>query len=110
MLAHRLLGAGCGESRTSGFEGEVHHSNVDIDSNKSSGYREVIADFTFLEEAIARQEHLNQQADPESTLKLKTKGKGQSQYEPKLETKKYRRLSRRTQQQALQQLYQDAEE
>jgi hypothetical protein len=28
-----LLGAGCGESRTSGFEGEVHRSNADIDSN-----------------------------------------------------------------------------
>ncbi|MBD0344751.1 MAG: hypothetical protein ICV63_07955 [Coleofasciculus sp. Co-bin14] len=28
-----LLGAGCGESRTSGFEGEVRRSNVDIDSN-----------------------------------------------------------------------------
>lgn len=64
----------------------------------------------FLEEAIARSEHLNQQADPESSLKLKTKGKGQSQYEPRLETKKYRRSSRRTQQQALQQLYQEAEE
>jgi len=64
----------------------------------------------FLKEAIARQEHLNQQANAESSLKLKTKGKGQSQYEPKLETKKYRRPSRRTQQQALQQLYQDAEE
>lgn len=64
----------------------------------------------FLEQAIARQEQLNQQADPESNLKLKTKGKGQSQYEPRLETKKYRRPSRRTQQQALQQLYQEAEE
>jgi ribosome biogenesis GTPase len=64
----------------------------------------------FLSEAIARQEHLNQQADPESSLKLKTKSKGQSQYEPKLETKKYRRPSRRTQQQALRDLYQDAEE
>ena len=30
-----LLGAGCGESRTSGFEGEVHRSNADIDSNKT---------------------------------------------------------------------------
>lgn len=64
----------------------------------------------FLEEAIARQEHLNQQAAPESSLKMKTKGKGQNQYEPKLETKKYRQLSRRGQQQALQELYQDAEE
>lgn len=64
----------------------------------------------FLEEAIARQEQLNQQGDPESSLKLKTKGKGESQFEPKLEAKKYRRLSRRTQQQELQELYQEAEE
>jgi ribosome biogenesis GTPase len=64
----------------------------------------------FLEEAIARQQQLNQQGDPESSLKLKTKGKGESQYEPKLETKKYRRVSRRSQQQGLQELYQEAEE
>ncbi len=64
----------------------------------------------FLEEAQARQTKLNQQADPESNLKLKTKGKGQTQYEPKLESKKYRRLSRKTQQQALQELYQESEE
>ncbi|HEY9638723.1 MAG TPA: small ribosomal subunit biogenesis GTPase RsgA [Coleofasciculaceae cyanobacterium] len=63
-----------------------------------------------LEEAIAHQEWLNQQADPESTLKAKTKGKGQTQYEPKLESKKYRRRSRRTQQQDLEELYQEAED
>ena len=63
-----------------------------------------------LEEAIAHQEWLNQQADPESTMKAKTKGKGQTQYEPKLESKKYRRISRRSQQQALQEVYHDAEE
>lgn len=64
-----------------------------------------------LEEAIAYQEHLNQQADPESSLKLKTKGKGQSHYEPRLEAKKYRRISRRTQQQVLQEeVYEDTEE
>ncbi len=63
-----------------------------------------------LEEAIARATWVNQQADPESTMKAKTKGKGQTQYEPKLESKKYRRLSRRAQQQALQEVYQDAEE
>jgi ribosome biogenesis GTPase len=64
----------------------------------------------FLEQAIARQTHLQQQADPESTLKIKTKGKGKQQYEPKLESKKYRRVSRKTQLQALEQLYQDAED
>ena len=60
-----------------------------------------------LEDAIAWQEHLKQQADPESTLKAKNKGKGQTQYEPKLESKKYRRLSRRAQQQALDEMYKD---
>lgn len=64
----------------------------------------------FLAEAIARQDELNQQAEPESQLKMKTKSKGQSHYEPKLENKKYRRPSRRTQQQVLQELYRDAEE
>ena len=65
---------------------------------------------TLLEEAIAYQTHLNQQTDPESTLKGKSKGKGQIQYEPKLESKKYRRISRRTEHQALQDVYQDSEE
>lgn len=63
----------------------------------------------FLVGAIAHQTQLNQQADPESTQKLKTKGKGQTQYEPKLESKRYRRVSRKTQQQALQELYQEDE-
>ncbi len=64
----------------------------------------------FLDEAIARQTKLHQQADPESNMKLKSKGKGQSQYEPKLESKKYRRVSRKTQLQALQDLYQESED
>ncbi|MBD0261283.1 MAG: small ribosomal subunit biogenesis GTPase RsgA [Tolypothrix sp. Co-bin9] len=63
----------------------------------------------FLDQAIARQTQINQQADPESTQKLKTKGKGQTQYEPKLESKKYRQKSRRTQLQELQELYKDDE-
>ncbi|NMG10194.1 small ribosomal subunit biogenesis GTPase RsgA [Brasilonema sp. UFV-L1] len=64
----------------------------------------------FLEEVIKRQTQLNQQADPESTVKVKTKGKGKTQYEPKLESKKYRRSSRRTQLQELQQLYEETDE
>ncbi|MBD0343572.1 MAG: small ribosomal subunit biogenesis GTPase RsgA [Coleofasciculus sp. Co-bin14] len=63
-----------------------------------------------LEEAIAYQDWLNQQADPESTLKAKNKGKGQTHYEPKLESKKYRRSSRRTQHQELEELYKEAED
>lgn len=65
---------------------------------------------TLLEEAIAYQDHLNQQTDPESSLKAKNKGKGQTAYEPKLESKKYRRVSRRIQHQTLKDLCQDAQE
>ena len=64
----------------------------------------------FLDDAIAYQNYLKQQADPESTLKLKSKGQGQNQYEPKLESKKYRRVSRRVQVQNLQDLYTESEE
>jgi len=64
----------------------------------------------FLEDAIAQQEALKQQPDAESSMKLKIKGSGKHQYEPKLATKKYRRRSRRSQHQALEELYQEAEE
>ncbi len=60
----------------------------------------------FLNEAIERQTALNDQADPDEVLKLKSKRSG-AQYEPRLDTKKYRRESRRTQQQSLQQLRND---
>lgn len=63
----------------------------------------------FLDDAIARQIYLKQQADPESTLKLKSK-KGENHYEPKLESKKYRRVSRRVQVQNLQDLYTESED
>ncbi|MGK7872066.1 MAG: small ribosomal subunit biogenesis GTPase RsgA [Xenococcaceae cyanobacterium] len=56
----------------------------------------------FLAAAIARQEALQQMPDEESSLKLKIKGSGQHQYEPKLESKKYRRRSRRGRHQTLQ--------
>ncbi len=55
----------------------------------------------FLEEAIVRQDALNKLSNSESTLKRKSDRAGE-QYEPKLETKKYRRPSRRVQQQTLQ--------
>ncbi|WP_353932434.1 small ribosomal subunit biogenesis GTPase RsgA [Okeanomitos corallinicola TIOX110] len=63
----------------------------------------------FLNDAISYQTFLKEQSDPESTLKLKSK-KGQNQYEPKLETKKYRRVSRRVQVQNLQDLDLEGEE
>lgn len=56
-----------------------------------------------LEEAIAYQSVLERTSDPDAALKLKTK-RGKQQYEPRLELKKYRRTSRRTQQQELQNL------
>lgn len=59
----------------------------------------------FLIEVEVQQAKAHQLSDPESTTKLKTTGKGQTQQEPKLETKKYRRPSRRTEQQALKELY-----
>ncbi len=61
----------------------------------------------FLGDAIARQEKLNDRGDPESTLKAKNKGKGETKYEPKLQSNKYRRTSRRSQHQELEGLYQD---
>ena len=60
----------------------------------------------FLEEAIARQDALNKLSDRESTMKRKSDREGE-QYEPKLETKKYRRPSRRVQQQTLQNMRYD---
>ncbi len=59
----------------------------------------------FLDEAIARQTALQQLPDQETALKLKVKGAGQQHYEPKLEAKKYRRLSRRERHQTLHELY-----
>jgi ribosome biogenesis GTPase len=59
----------------------------------------------FLDKAIAKQEVLQQQPDAESSVKLKIERDGKSQYLPKLKTKKYRRTSRRTKHQNLQNLY-----
>ncbi|MEO0376173.1 MAG: ribosome small subunit-dependent GTPase, partial [Cyanobacteria bacterium P01_A01_bin.17] len=43
----------------------------------------------------------------ESTLKRKAKRKGNTEYEPKLSSKRYRRPSRRSQRQNLKDLYPD---
>ncbi|MGP1375319.1 MAG: small ribosomal subunit biogenesis GTPase RsgA [Almyronema sp.] len=58
---------------------------------------------SMLEEAIAQQAYLEQQSDSESTTKFKTTESG-IQEEPKLQAKKYRRQSRRSQNQTLQDL------
>jgi ribosome biogenesis GTPase len=57
----------------------------------------------FLEDAIAYEIEVHQQTDPDEVLKLKSKGKG-TQFEPRLEAKKYRRESRKNQQQSLRKL------
>lgn len=62
-----------------------------------------------LDEAIVRQQILGRMGDEETNLKLKTRSRGQQTYEPKLATKKYRRPSRRTQQQELQALQHEEE-
>jgi ribosome biogenesis GTPase / thiamine phosphate phosphatase len=56
----------------------------------------------FLAAALAHQAELNQQTNPDAVLKAKTGSKGEPHYEPRLVAKKYRRESRRTQQQILQ--------
>lgn len=59
----------------------------------------------FLKDAIARQDALHKTTTPESNLKLKIKSEGERHYEPKLESKKYRRLSRREKHQNLHEFY-----
>ncbi|MDF0554289.1 ribosome small subunit-dependent GTPase A [Kamptonema sp. UHCC 0994] len=57
----------------------------------------------FLGEASVRSHALQQLGDAESSFKLKSKSDGKQKYEPKLESKKYRRLNRRFEHQTLQQ-------
>lgn len=64
----------------------------------------------FLEAAITKQEARQQKPDEESSLKLKVKGAGRQEYEPRLESKKYRRTSRKRRHQTLQELYEEVEE
>jgi len=59
----------------------------------------------FLEEAIARQSSFERSRDAETTTKQKSGNDGQISTEPKLEARKYRRPSRRTEKQLLLGLY-----
>lgn len=65
---------------------------------------------TFLDEVMARQQAIERLGDAEATTKVKSKGEGQLQSEPKLAAKKYRRPSRRTEKQSLKHLYHDVDE
>jgi ribosome biogenesis GTPase len=65
----------------------------------------------FLAEVSARSQALQNLGDAESSFKLKSKSDGKQKYEPKLESKKYRRINRRFEHQSLQQnMSQDHEE
>lgn len=64
---------------------------------------------TFLDEAIALHQNRERSGDSESVLKVKSRGEGRLEYEPKLPAKRYRRPSRRTQRQSLQNLCEDPE-
>lgn len=64
----------------------------------------------FLEESLAYQTQLRESPNPEARVKLKSSQSGEDSYEPKLETKRYRRTARRTQQQALNHLYDEAQD
>ncbi len=64
----------------------------------------------FLAEIQTREIQQQAMGGAESALKRKTSDRGQTDYEPKLELKKYRRSSRRSQQQDLQSLVDEAGE
>ncbi|TVQ09984.1 MAG: small ribosomal subunit biogenesis GTPase RsgA [Leptolyngbya sp. DLM2.Bin27] len=59
---------------------------------------------TLLEEAAEYEEDRLQQGDPDAALKVRMGEKGQRHHEPRLQTKKYRRPSRRRQKQDLDEL------
>jgi len=65
---------------------------------------------TLLEEVTKQQQNLHQQRDTEATEKVKMVEDGKVLHEPRLEAKKYRRTSRKTRNQAFQELCLDLSE
>ena len=59
----------------------------------------------FLEEVISYQQKVAQRADEETSVKTKFNSQGKKYTEPKLESKKYRRVSRKKKNQKLEDLY-----
>ena len=57
-----------------------------------------------LEVCIAQTQSSNDSPDPDEVFKVKVVGEGQIQHEPRLQAKKYRRVSRRSRKQTLQEL------
>jgi ribosome biogenesis GTPase len=65
---------------------------------------------TLLEEALAYEENLQRQRDPDAAHKVRVGERGQQHQEPRLQAKKYRRPSRRQQKQTLDALYHDSDD
>ncbi|MEB3213940.1 MAG: small ribosomal subunit biogenesis GTPase RsgA [Leptolyngbyaceae bacterium] len=65
---------------------------------------------SFLDDAIAHQDQLKHRGDDESGYKVKIGEDGEEQLEPKLEAKRYRKPSRRSQRQDLQRLCGDLDD
>jgi ribosome biogenesis GTPase len=57
-----------------------------------------------LEECIAQTQSVNDSADPDEAFKIKVTDSGRIQQEPRLQAKKYRRVSRRSRKQSLEEL------
>lgn len=57
-----------------------------------------------LEDCIIQTQTANDSADPDEAFKIKVTGSGQVQHEPRLQPKKYRRISRRSRKQTLEDL------
>jgi len=57
-----------------------------------------------LEECIAQTQSVNDSADPDEAFKIKVTDSGRIQREPRLQAKKYRRVSRRSRKQSLEEL------
>jgi ribosome biogenesis GTPase / thiamine phosphate phosphatase len=57
-----------------------------------------------LDEALARETVARHTADPDATFKQKSGSQGETSFEPRLNTRKYRQESRRSQQQSMQSL------
>ncbi len=89
------------------FNDCLHHEEPDC---AVRGEWERYGDYLlFLDEAIAHQTLLDRSPDAETTTKRKSGSDGQQADEPKLSPQKYRRTSRRSQKQALQDLLDESE-
>ncbi len=100
-IRERLLAAACQFNNC--LHREEPGCEVRGDWERYAHYRD------FLAEVLTREAKLAQITAPDATLKVKSGAAGSLQQEPRLESKRYRRPSRRTERQTLQALYHDAQ-